>query len=109
MTSTCSRWSQPPKTAISNWNGSTPRRLRHCCRSTGGTLRGRQASVAIAPALASRIPVTVISLRREQQPDQLAARQIQRLVTSHTEAAKSGQRQACSGQECVQHGTKELT
>ena len=23
MTSACSRWSQPPKTAISNWNGST--------------------------------------------------------------------------------------
>ena len=22
MTSACSRWSQPPKTAISNWNGS---------------------------------------------------------------------------------------
>ena len=23
MTSACSRWSQPPKAAISNWNGST--------------------------------------------------------------------------------------
>ena len=22
MTSTCSRWSQPPKAAINNWNGS---------------------------------------------------------------------------------------
>ena len=38
MTSACSRWSQPPKTAISNWNRDA-RSLRHCCRSIGGTLR----------------------------------------------------------------------
>ena len=39
MTSACSRWSQPPKAAISNWNGSTPEVYAHCSRSACGTLR----------------------------------------------------------------------
>ena len=43
MTSACSRWSQPPKIAISNWNGSTREvyaRLPIPC----GTLRVRVTS-----------------------------------------------------------------
>jgi hypothetical protein len=39
MTSACSRWSQPSKTAISNWNGSTAGVYARDRRSNRGTLR----------------------------------------------------------------------
>jgi hypothetical protein len=45
MTSAWSRWSQSPKAAISNWNGSTLGSLRHCRRSTYGTVRALSEAI----------------------------------------------------------------
>jgi DNA primase len=46
-----------------------------------GDAAGRQGAASVAQALASRMPVTVISLQDEAQPDQLSPDEIQCLVS----------------------------
>jgi DNA primase len=59
---------------------------RHFTRAVlmlDGDAAGRQGTAAMMQSLAGRLPLTVITLQADMQPDQLASDDLQRLVSSH--------------------------